>query len=304
MLACTLQLVGSSSSLETCGLVSEHERAAYARDGVVLLKQRFGHEWLELLQRGIEQELDTPSNRTVRHTPANASAHYYEGVWAWSHVRAIEDFCRHSPVATIAASLMNAEVRVNLVMDNWFVREAGSSGRPPWHHDVSYFDFEGTMTVLWLPLESSRAGTGLSFVRGSHLWGKHFERVGFGGHSEKVGSGQGPGITVNGVTYEPPPDVDGDPESFDVVDFDVNEGDAIFFDIRTVHGAREAFTPTRTSRRFSLRLAKEDTRLQYRGEWAEGERAVFEAAGHREGDFTHSEHFFPAVLQAAGSIPQ
>ena len=63
--------------------------------------------------------------------------------------------------AAIAASLMDAEARGNLVMDNWFVREAGSSGRPPWHHDVSYFDFEGTMTVLWLPLESSRAGTGL-----------------------------------------------------------------------------------------------------------------------------------------------
>ncbi len=35
------------------------------------------------------------------------------------------------------------------------------------------------MCVLWLPLEPVTKENGISFVRGSHLWGKHFLRVRF-----------------------------------------------------------------------------------------------------------------------------
>ena len=45
-------------------------------------------------------------------------------------------------------------------MDNWFFREAGSKSGAPFHHDISYFDFEGTMCVLWLPLEPGKKGGG------------------------------------------------------------------------------------------------------------------------------------------------
>ena len=41
-------------------------------------------------------------------------------------------------------SLLDAR-RVNLVMDNWFLRQAGATSRPPFHHDISYFDFDGTI---------------------------------------------------------------------------------------------------------------------------------------------------------------
>ena len=275
-------------------ILTAEERAAYANDGVVLLKRRFDDKWLRLLRDGIEEDL--ASERRVRHTPENATAHYFEGVWAWSKVGAIEKFCRESPVASLAAELMGANERVNLIMDNWFVREAGSSGRPPWHHDISYFDFAGPMTVLWLPLEDSPAGTGLSFVRSSHLWGKHFQRIGFGTNPGRNMTSSAHSITVAGVTYEPPPIVDDDP-TLEVIDYDVAAGDALFFDIRTVHGARRAFTPVGTSRRFSLRLGTEGVRLQYRGDWAAGEREIIEAAGHREGDATDSD-FFPALWRS------
>jgi len=280
--------------------VTADEKEMYERDGVVILRQRFSKEWLDELRRGMNKDLAHPSARTVRHTADTAKSHYYEGFWIWSQVPEIENFCRSSPAATLAAGLMDARERVNLIMDNWFIREAGCRGRPPWHHDVSFFDFEGPMTVLWLPLADCKAGDGLTFIRGSHKWGKHFKRVRFSGFNNSKHSSNVAGdkvISVKGVDYEPIPDVDASPEDFDLTEFDMRMGDALFFDIRTVHGVRKAVAPSTNSYRFSLRMAKEDTHLQYRGDWAKVERMVFEAAGHHEGDSTDSPHFFPRLWE-------
>ena len=62
-------------------------------------------------------------------------------------------------------------------MDNWFLREAGSKSSTPFHHDISYFDMDGTMCVLWLPLQPTKKNEGVVWVRGSHLWNKFFLRV-------------------------------------------------------------------------------------------------------------------------------
>ena len=76
--------------------------------------------------------------------------------------------------------------KINLVMDNWFLREAGSKSSTPFHHDISYFDMDGTMCVLWLPLQPTGKNEGVVWVKGSHLWNKLFLRVLFkDGHKLK-----------------------------------------------------------------------------------------------------------------------
>ena len=55
-----------------------------------------------------------------------------------------KDFVFNSPTAEITAELLDAK-KIHLVMDNWFLREAGSKSSTPFHHDISYFDVEGTM---------------------------------------------------------------------------------------------------------------------------------------------------------------
>jgi len=52
--------------------------------------------------------------------------------------------------------------------------EAGSESSTPFHHDISYFDMEGTMCVLWLPLQATGKNEGVVWVKGSHLWNKLF----------------------------------------------------------------------------------------------------------------------------------
>ncbi len=273
---------------ETSPNVSSEQIESFKRDGVVHLPQVFETHWLDLLARGIERDMANPTSRFEARTTPDSEARYFESFWMWSEVDEFRQFVFESPIAGIAAQLLDAG-RVNLVMDNWFRREAGARSRPPWHHDIAYFDFEGSMCVMWLPLEATAKDEGISFVRGSHLWGKLFQRVFFKDHSTR---GE-PGV-VNGIHYDAPPDIDANPREYDLVSFDCEPGDCIMFDMRTLHGALAEHTPTRTTQRFTLRMTAEDGVIRYRGDWAANERAIFEAEGYGEGDAL-TGHFFPQL---------
>ena len=266
--------------------VTEDERAAFQRDGAVALRAKFAMPWIDMLRAGIDRDLAAPTENFARHTKDPKAPAYLEDFWAWSKIPEFETFVRTSPAAALAAGLLNAP-SVNLVMDNWFLREAGSTSRPPFHQDLAYFDFEGSMCVLWLPLEPVTKANGIAFVRGSHLWDKLFMRVRFAdGHPGEDAQ------TVAGQTYHTPPDVAADPDAFDLLAWDLDLGDCIFFDMRTLHGALAEAAPTETVRRFTLRMTAPDGHIRYRGDWAKGERAVFEAAGDGEGDAIAGD-FFP-----------
>ena len=273
--------------------LTEEEIAAFRRDGAVHVGGAYGLEWIEMLRAGIDRDLAEPTPNLARHTADPDAPAYLEDYWAWRHIPAFETFCRESPCGAQAAALLGAP-SVNLVMDNWFLREAGSTSRPPFHQDISYFDFEGTMCVLWLPLEPVSAENGIAFVKGSHLWDRLFMRVRFrDGH-------EGSGVTeVNGRTYHAPPDVAANPGAYDLLRWDCALGDAIWFDMRTLHGALAETVPTETVRRFTLRLTAPDGVIRYRGDWAAEERAQFEAAGYREGDRIAGD-FFPQLWPRTG----
>ena len=61
-------------------------------------------------------------------------------------------------------------------MDNWFLEKQDQNHQPPFHHDISYFDFEGSMCVFWLPLEPVKRKESIAWVKGSHLWNRLFLR--------------------------------------------------------------------------------------------------------------------------------
>ncbi|WP_171121910.1 MULTISPECIES: phytanoyl-CoA dioxygenase family protein [unclassified Ruegeria] len=268
--------------------VSAAEVAAFQRDGAVVLRSKFSAFWLQTLRDGIDADLTAPTENFTRHTKDPDAPGYFEDFWAWNKIPQFTDFVFNSPCAPLAAQLLGAP-SINLVMDNWFLREAGSMSRPPFHQDLSYFDFEGTMCVLWLPLEPVSKQNGIAFVKGSHLWDKLFMRVRFAdGHPSYEPT------EVAGLTYHPPPDVNANPDAFDLLQWDMELGDCIFFDMRTLHGGLSSVTPTETVRRFTLRMTAPDGLIRYRGDWAKEERAQFEAAGYRGGDRLDGA-FFPRL---------
>ena len=157
-------------------ILSDFEISSFRENGAVFLKNKFDIKWINKLQKGIEKDIANPSPRFKSHTIEKGAPAYLEDYWTWHLVPEFKDFIYNSPYAEIASELMSAK-KINLVMDNWFLREAGSKSLTPFHHDISYFDMDGTMCVLWLPLQPTKKDEGVVWVKGSHLWNKLFLRV-------------------------------------------------------------------------------------------------------------------------------
>ena len=252
----------------------------FNEDGAIFLKNMFNIRWIEKLKKGIERDIKKPSPRFKSHTLEKNVPAYLEDYWTWDLVPEFKDFVYNSPYAKIASELMTAK-KINLVMDNWFLREAGSKSSTPFHHDISYFDMDGTMCVLWLPLQPTGKNEGVVWVKGSHLWNKLFLRVLFkDGH--KV---EGSECTVDGKKYELPPDILGNKDKYEFLQWDCELGDAVIFDMRTLHGTLSSSIPEKTLSRYTLRVAKEDAKISYVGDWTSyNYRKAMQDAGYKNGD--------------------
>ena len=272
-------------------ILNDNEIKLFKRDGAVFLRNKFDIKWIELLRSGINKAKNNPSPRFTNHTTDPNLPCYLEDFWTWNLHKEFENFVFNSPTAKIASELLDAK-QINLVMDNWFFREAGSTSKPPFHHDISYFDFEGSMCVLWIPLERVRKEDSIAWIKGSHLWDKLFLRTRFkDGH--KVDGTEG---VVNGVKYELTPDIISNKENYEFLEWDLEVGDCVYFDIRTLHGALYETTPKSDINRFTLRMAKENSKIIYRGDWAREERSIMEANGYKNGDDL-SGKMFPTLYE-------
>jgi len=252
----------------------------FNKDGAVFIKGKFDLNWIEKLKKGIDVDIKNPSPRFKSHTKEKSVPAYLEDYWTWDLVPEFKDFVFNSPYAKIASELMSAK-KINLVMDNWFLREAGSKSSTPFHHDISYFDMEGTMCVLWLPLEPLKKDEGIAWVKGSHLWNKIFLRVLFkDGH--KV---EGKECVINGKKYENPPDILANKDKYEFLQWDFELGDCVVFDMRSLHGVLSSSIPKRTLSRYTLRVAKEDAKISYVGDWTSySYRKAMQEAGYKDGD--------------------
>ena len=196
-------------------LLTAKEIENYKNDGAIVLRKKFDISWIEKLKIGIKKDIKLPSPRFKSHTIQKNIPAYLEDYWTWDRVPEFRDFVFNSPVSQIASELMSAK-KVNLLMDNWFLREAGAKSSTPFHHDISYFDVDGTMCILWLPLESTGKDEGVAWVKGSHLWNKIFLRVRFtDGH--KV---EGKATIINGKKYADPPDILGNKDKYEFLKWD------------------------------------------------------------------------------------
>ena len=272
-------------------ILTQHEIDQFKVDGAVFLKGKFSSQWIEELTHGIDANMKHPSPRFARHTKDDDAPGYFEDFWIWDCHQGFENFVFQSPAAKIAAELLSAK-KINLVTDNWFFREAGSKSGAPFHHDISYFDFEGSICVLWLPLDSVKKHEGIAWIKGSHLWNKLFLRTRFkDGHQEDGEAGE-----VNGKTYHLTPDILNNKQDYEFLAWDFELGDCVFFDMRTLHGSLNQVMPGKNVHRYTLRMAKEGSKVGYRGAWAQAERTIMEANGYQNGDEL-SGKMFPTLYE-------
>ena len=260
--------------------ISDKQISQFKKNGAIFLKSAFDITWIEKLKKGIEKDIKNPTPRFKSHTLKNNIPAYLENYWTWDLIPEFKDFVFNSPYAKIASKLMSAK-KINLVMDNWFLRQGGSESSTPFHHDVSYFDIDGTMCVLWMPLQPTLDNEGVVWVKGSHLWNKRFLRVLFkDGH--KV---EGNECIINGKKYETPPDILGNKDKYDFLKWNCEIGDCVIFDMRTLHGTLSKTIPKKTLSRYTLRVAKEDAKISYVGDWTSyNYRKAMQDAGYKNGD--------------------
>ena len=140
---------------------------AFRDDGVVLLPQVLGADWMDLVELGIRRNLRTPGPYFQHHYDGTPRAFIDDFCNYWS-IPEYRMLVEHSPIAEIVASVLGSE-NLWLFYEQIFVKDApaGEARRTPWHQDITYWITGGTQLAgFWITLDDTPAEDSLEFVRG------------------------------------------------------------------------------------------------------------------------------------------
>lgn len=216
--------------------IGEAEIARYRRDGVTVLRGAVAGEWIDRLRNGLDANMAAPGPMANDYTQEGRAGRYFGDYCNWDRIDDYRAFAFQSDIAETAARLMGA-TRVQLFHEHVLVKEPGTGEATPWHHDQPYYVIGGAQVVsLWVPLDPVARSVCPRFVRGSHRWGKMFYPRKFLDGSDYDYQGDG---------FETVPDIESQPERYDIASWDLEPGDAVAFHFLTVHDAPVNATATR-----------------------------------------------------------
>ncbi len=225
--------------------------AAYQRNGAVLIKGLL-RDWVELLSETVSANMAAPSHFERSYKPADGTAMFFQDYCNWQRFDGYRKTIFDSPMAECAARLMGSRT-ARLFHEHVLVKEPGNSMKTPWHQDQPYYLVEGRQSVsFWVPLDRVPREIGVEYVAGSHKWGRDFRPQRFDGTALYAGD-----------EAEAVPDVENRRGEFQVLGWDMEPGDAVAFDFRTLHGAPANHTTNRR-RAVSFRWVGDDARFAKR----------------------------------------
>jgi ectoine hydroxylase-related dioxygenase (phytanoyl-CoA dioxygenase family) len=243
--------------------ITADEIATYHRDGVVLLPEMFDADWIELLTIGLDANCERPTDRSrVWDRDAEGRTMFWDSQ-AWQGIEQYRRFIFNSPAAPIAGELMGS-THINFFFDAVFVRSPGSQFATPWHQDEPYWSVEGYDTcTIWMPLVEVKRENALAYVPGSHRQDSVLYQYNFGylNPDKKNDVDQ---VDFSGIAEKEFPDIDADPESFGVVSWDMQPGDCVAFNSRTMHGGSGKLDKDRDLRVFTTKWLGDDVRIKFR----------------------------------------
>ncbi len=218
----------------------------FARDGAVCVRGAFAPEHVELATLAIDDNLRDLSPRAKR-ASADDDGAFIEDFCNWQRIPAMERFIRESPAASIAAALTGSST-VRLYHDHVLVKEPGTTQRTPWHQDQPYYNVAGSQNAsMWFPVDPVSRESTLEFVAGTHR-GPWF--------MPRTFLDQRAAWFPDGALAEMP-DFAADPERWRVLGWALEPGDAVFFDMLTVHGSA-GVSGARRRRVLSVRFLGDD----------------------------------------------
>lgn len=217
----------------------------FKRDGAVCLRGLF-KDWVPVIEAGIERNMRDPGPMAMESTKQGEPGRFFDDYCNWERIPEFREIVEKSPAAETAAIAMGS-ASAQFFHDHVLVKEPGTAKPTPWHQDSPYYFVEGNQTVsFWIPVDPVKEAT-LRLIAGSHLWGKPVLPVKWADDSD---------FYAAKGDYLPVPDPDKDP-SLRVVEWEMEPGDAVLFDFRTVHGAH-GNPHGRRRRALSLRWVGDD----------------------------------------------
>lgn len=238
-------MAGIANEAAVPALPGEAEVEAYQRDGAIVLRGVFAR-WIEPLREGVAALMANPSPRERSYQPKDGTARFFQDLCNWQDIPSFRAFVLESPAGAIAARLMGS-MTGRFFHDHVLVKEPGTSIVTPWHQDMPYYCVTGEQSVsFWIPLDPVARETSLECVAGSHRLGIEHRPRRFDGTS-----------LYEGDTRVEMPDIDGNRDTYRILGWALEPGDAIAFNFRTIHGAPANTSATRR-RVFSARFVGDD----------------------------------------------
>ena len=224
---------------------------AFRRDGAACLKGAFA-DWVDTIAAGIGRNMREPGPMASEVVPPGQPGRFFDDYCNWQRIPEFDRVVRESPAAELAAYFMGSET-AQFFHDHVLVKEPGTQKPTPWHQDIPHYFLEGEQSVsFWIPVDPVREAT-LRLIAGSHRWTGWVKPLHWLDNSDFYEGDPG---------YRPIPDPERD-RDLRVLEWQMEPGDAVIFDFRTVHGARGNDAPDRR-RVLSLRWIGDDVRYAER----------------------------------------
>ena len=239
------------------------EIETYHRDGVLLLPGMFDKDWIELLNKGLDANIEAPTRRSrIWYKDTSGRSMFYDHT-AWQGIEEYRKFIFNSPAAQICGQLMRSTT-INFFFDSVFVRSTGTQFETPWHQDEPYWSVEGyDACSIWMPLGPVKRKNALSFVPGSHRLKTVFKQYNFG-DLNPVRKKNVDQVDFSDIAEQEFPDINADPKRFGVVSWDMQPGDCIAFNGRTMHGGSGKLDDDCELRVFTTKWVGDDVRIKFR----------------------------------------
>jgi len=276
--------------------IKTDEIETFHLDGVVLLKQMFTADWVDVLTKGLAKNSELPTTRARVWYRDEAGRSMFWDSQAWQSIDEYQKFIYQSPAASIAGQLLKAR-RINFFFDAVFVRSPGTQFTTPWHQDKPYWSVEGYDTLtLWMPLVPVAKANALAFVPGSHRSDSVFYQYNFGSLNPdgKTDVDQSDFTNVGKLDI---PDIDADPDAFGVTSWDMQPGDCVAFNSRIIHGGSGKLDEDTGLSVFTSKWLGDDARIKFRECGMDPDHTdCMLAAGLKEGE-RPSTDLYPQIWQ-------
>ena len=203
-------------------------KATFEADGVVKVSGALGEDWIEQVLEVADKQLREPGTWVSDTNPGASENRLFTTRYRWQEDPVIGGFVFDSGMAQMAAELMGS-ASARFYFDHLLIKEPRTANPTPWHQDIPYWPFMGKQICSsWVAMTPvTVAESSLEFVRGSHSWDAYYAPESFDGSKGFMADFEG----------EKMPDVEADRASYDIVGFDVEPGDALFFSSWVIHGS-------------------------------------------------------------------